>query len=84
MADQLHGLVVAFGLEDEFEQGKFTCPLTGVRVTRDNLGRIQINGKSVTLFSANERTCEKAPDEGSDRFIQETTSLLTVPKWRCC
>ena len=51
--EQLYNLVVAFGLEDEFEQGKFTCPTTGECITRGTLGRIRIDGEGVTLFSVN-------------------------------
>jgi len=72
--DLLHDLVVAFGLEEEFEQGKYTCPITGERLTRENLGRMQYDGENITLFSFNARIGKLAPE---GRPV--TTSLFHYP-----
>lgn len=55
IVDLLHDLVVAFGLEEEFERGQYTCPITGERLTRENLGRMQYDGENFTMFSVNAR-----------------------------
>jgi hypothetical protein len=52
-ADQLYRLVVAFGLFDELERGRFVCPCSGEIISRDNLARIKIDGKTITLYSVN-------------------------------
>ena len=53
--NQVQEMVVAFGLTEEFEAGNFICPITGERITWDTLGRIQIDGDNVKLFSINAR-----------------------------
>jgi len=52
---RLREIVVAFGLEDGVEHGRFTCPLSGERITWDTLGRMSVDGEGVTFFSMNAR-----------------------------
>ena len=55
LRNSLKEIVAGFGLKHQFEQGMFSCPLTGECLNWDNLGRMKFDGEKLTLFSVNAR-----------------------------